>query len=215
MPVVVGTVKSVVDIAQLASELVVEIVLPASVLVDDKLVVDKAFVAGKREVVDNWVGRKGNSVVEIVDQAASQFLATVAGNYFLVLVAVNSDRTVELGAATELKVVHRPVTVAFVVFVGAATAEAAFLEVAVVAALVAAASVEAYLVSNLAVAVVDAIDAAAEVAAFAALALVAAASVEVASTAAASAVAALPLQAFDTAVARVISATRLEFEVEP
>ena len=48
MPVVVGTVKSVVDIAQLASKPVVEIVLLASVLVDNKLVVDRAFVGG------NW-----------------------------------------------------------------------------------------------------------------------------------------------------------------
>ena len=46
MPVVVGTVKLVVDIAQLASELVVGIVLPASELAVEKPVVDRAFVAG-------------------------------------------------------------------------------------------------------------------------------------------------------------------------
>ena len=104
MPVVVGTVKWVVDIAQLASEFVVEIVLPASELAVENPGADKAFVAGNWEVVDNLVGRLDNSVVEIVDQAASHFLATVAGNEHVNQVAVNSDHTVELGAATELKV---------------------------------------------------------------------------------------------------------------
>ena len=68
-----------------------------------------------------------NSVVEIADQAASHFLATVAGNDFLDLVAVNSNHTVELEAATESKVVHHLAAVAFVVFAGAATAELHFL----------------------------------------------------------------------------------------
>ena len=220
MPVVVEIEESVVDIARLASVLVVEIVLPASELAVEKPVADKAFVAGNWEVVDNLVGRLGNSVVEIADQAASHFLATVAGNEHVNQVAVNSDHTVELEAATE-SMVHRLAAVAFVVFVGAATAEAAFLAAAaVVAALVAAASVEALLVSTLAAADVDAIDAAAD-AAFAALALVAAASVEAASTVVASAAAAyidsvaLPLQAFDTAVALVVSATQLESAAEP
>ena len=193
----------------------VEKVLPASELILEKPVADKVPVAENLEVVGNFVGRVGNSVGEIAARLANHYLATVAGNDHVNLVAVHSDHTVELEAATELKVVHRLAAVAFVVFVGAATAEAASLEIAVVAALVVAASVEAHLVSNLAAAVVDAINAAADVAAFAALALVAAASFEVASTAAASAVAALPLQAFDTAVARVISVTRSGSGVEP
>ncbi len=45
--------KSVVHILQLAFGLVVEIVLPASELVVEKPVADKAFVAGNWEVVGN------------------------------------------------------------------------------------------------------------------------------------------------------------------
>ncbi len=206
MPVVVEIEESVVDIVMTASALVVE-----------EQVAGKAFVAGHWEVVgNNLTGRVDSSVVEIADRAASHLLATVAGNEHVNQVAVSLNHTVELGAATESKVVHRLAAVAFVVSVGAATAEAAFLEVAaVVAALVAAASVEAHLVSTLVAAVVDAIDAAAAAVAFAVQAMAAAASVEGGSTAVASAGAALPLQAFDTAVARVISATRLESVVEP
>ncbi len=92
MPVV-GTVKSVVDIAQLASELVVEIVLPALVLVVEEPLAGKAF-AENWEVVDNLFGRLGNLVVEIADQAASHFLATVAGNDY-----VDLSSTIRAGPA--------------------------------------------------------------------------------------------------------------------
>ncbi len=59
MPVVVEIEESFVDYAQLASALVVEIVLPASELVVEEPLADRAFVAENWKVVDNLVGRVG------------------------------------------------------------------------------------------------------------------------------------------------------------
>ena len=104
-----------------------EMVPPASELIVEKPVADKVLVAGNLEIVGSFVGRVGNSVVEIAVRLATHSLATVAGNEHVNQIAVERVHIVELWAAIESTVVHLLVPVAFAVSAPVAPVEVASL----------------------------------------------------------------------------------------
>ena len=105
----------------------VEMVPTASELMVEKPVADKVPVAENLEVVGNFVGRVGNSVVEIAARLANHSMATVAGNEHVNQFAVERVHIFELWAAIESTVVHLVVPVAFVVSGAFAPVEVASL----------------------------------------------------------------------------------------